>query len=168
MKYLLTWLCTLAISCSAATAAPVAKRKAPTMSQPYTLSIALLPGELHAGGPVTLEIVLTNESTSTARIGQRSLVFDWRYELTWQDGSPVAMTRYGEQGQRSAEGGAPGAVLRTLAPKEQLKAEIPLHRIFDLSTSGSYRLVVARDLPPPDGGAWIAVRSSPLDILLGD
>ncbi len=138
------------------------------MPQPYTLHTTIQSADPHAGGPVELEIVLTNQSNTTARFGQRSLVFDWQYDLTWQDGSPVAMTRYGEEGRRSAEGGAASAVLRTLAPGERLEAEIPLHRIFDLSTSGTYRLVVSRTLPAPGDGRWIEVRSAPIEFMLRD
>jgi hypothetical protein len=138
------------------------------MTQPYALQATIQQAEPHAGGPVGLDIVLTNRSNVTARVGQCSLVFDWTYDLTWQDGSPVAMTRYGEEGRRSIEAGAAGAVLRTLAPGEQLKAAVPLHRVFDLSTSGIYRLVVSRSLPSPGGGDWIDVRSPPLEFLLHD
>jgi hypothetical protein len=135
-------------------------------SPPYTLKTAIRPGQPRAGGPVDLEIVLTNESRATARIGQRSLVFDWEYQLTRQDGAPVRMTRYGEEGRRSAEGGAPGAVLLTLAPGEQLKAQVPLHQIFDLTASGKYRLTVSRSLPAPGDGAWVEIRSAPLEFIL--
>ena len=137
-------------------------------SQPYTLKTAIRTDQPRAGGPVELEIVLTNESRATARIGQRSVVFDWQYELTRQDGAPVPMTRYGEEGRRSAEGGAPGAVLLTLAPGQQLKAQVPLHQIFELSESGTYRVTVFRSLPTPGDGSWIEIRSARLDFLLRD
>jgi hypothetical protein len=130
-------------------------------TQPYTLHTAIRPDEPHVGGPVELEIVLVNRSNATVHIGQRSVVFDWRYELIREDGSPVAMTRYGEEGRRSADGGPPGAVLLTLAPGEQLKAKIPLHEVFELIRPGRYRLVVSRTLPSPHTGAEIEVRSAP-------
>jgi hypothetical protein len=162
-----SWLWVVLLSGYAA-AAPVETKGATAVTQPYSLRVALKPGELRAGAPLFVEVTLRNLSRSTARIGQSSLLFDWRYELTWQDGAPVAMTRYGTEGRRSAESGTPGAILRTLAPGEELKAEVPLHRIFDLSISGRYRLVVSRQLPPPEGGAWIEVRSEPLAFTLGD
>jgi hypothetical protein len=71
------------------------------MANQYSLEIAIQP-KPRVGGPVQLQIVLTNKSNATALFGQTDLMFDWRYELTSGDGSPVPMTRYGEQGRRSA------------------------------------------------------------------
>jgi hypothetical protein len=56
---------------------------------PYTLETAIQPDQLHVSGPVKLKIVLTNRSNATVRIGQRSTIFDWQYELTNEGGSPL-------------------------------------------------------------------------------
>lgn len=137
-------------------------------TEPYTLQTTIRTHEPRAGGPVELEIVLTNRTNNTVRIGQRSVVFDWRYDLAMEDGSPVSMTRYGEEGRRSAESGPPGAVLRTLAPGERLEANIPLHEVFELTRPGKYRLVVSRTLPNPQTGASIDVHSAPLEFALAE
>ena len=168
MKLDSLWLCTMLLGIwTIASATPNCEGQAMT-SPPYTIKTTIRPEKLHAGAPIELEIVLTNESSTTARIGQRSQVFDWQYELTREDRAPVQMTRYGEEGRRSAEGGAPGAVLLTLAPGQQLKAQIPLHQVFDLSAAGRYQLTVFRSLPAPGDGAWIEIRSKPMEFTLLD
>jgi hypothetical protein len=143
-----------------------AQDKGVSTMQPYLLQAVLRPDQPRVGEPLELDIVLVNQSNTTVHIGQRSLVFDWRYDLTDQNGSPVARTRYGEEGQRSAEAGTAGAVLLALAPRGQLKAKISLHEIFELTKAGKYRLVVSRTLPNPDTGTAIEVRSAPIEFAL--
>jgi hypothetical protein len=135
-------------------------------TQPYTLEADIRPRQFHVGAPVEVNLALVNRSNVTIQIGQRSIVFDWHYDLTHEDGSQVPMTRYGEEGRRSIESGPPGAVLRTLAPGERLTAAIPLHEIFILDQPGKYRLVVSRSLPDPQTRAWIEVRSAPVEFAI--
>jgi hypothetical protein len=135
------------------------------MPHDYALLISIQPMDPRVGDPIEIRIVLINRSSVTVRFGQRSLVFDWRYELTGQRGSPVAMTRYGEEGVRAMEG-PPAAVLRTLGPGERLEAAVPLHEIFDLAAPGWYRLVVSRSMPVPGEGTWTEVRSASLEFVL--
>lgn len=135
-------------------------------TQPYTLEAEIRSRELHLGEPVELELVLVNRSNTSVQIGQRSLVFDWHYDMTREDGSSVPMTRYGEEGRRSAENGPPGAVLHILAPGNKLKATIPLHDVFELTKAAKYRLIVSRTLPDPHTQAWIEVRSKPVEFTL--
>lgn len=136
------------------------------MSAPYALHIAIEPREPLLGGPIALEIALVNRTSETARIGQKSLVFDWRYQLATLDDTPVPLTRYGEEGRRAAESGAAAAALRLLAPGETLRMTVPLHDIFAITAPGAYRLTVCRTLPTPGGGPWMEVCSDPLEFHL--
>lgn len=133
----------------------------------YSLQVSVISPSRRAGYPLDVQIVLKNISSAAVQVGQRSLIFDYRYELT-SNGAPVAMTRFGEQGKLAASTGGAAAALRVLAPGETLSTEVALARIFDLSTAGKYRLVVLRDLPMPPNGTWAELRSGPLEFELSD
>jgi len=153
-------------SLAAVMAAPPARKRGMPMIS-YSLKVSIASTTLRAAHPLDVRVVLKNVSSKEVQVGQRSLIFDYRYDLT-SNGAAVAMTRFGEQGQAAAKTGTASAALRVLAPGQELVTEVPLARIFDLSTAGKYRLVVARDLPMPPDGAWAELRSDPLEFELSD
>jgi hypothetical protein len=129
----------------------------------FSLELTLPSAPLPAGGPVSLRLTLRNLSRTTASFARTSLYFDWHYALTLRRGNaPVGLTRYGEQGVRAAESGTAAAALDVVAPGALYTLDVPLHRIFDVSTAEAYSLIVSRAIVDPDSNGIVLAQSTPL------